>query len=47
VRRFPHVGQVVVVDQHQLDPGHSDQLGDLGALAGDVDLDAVGTHQLA
>ena len=40
------VGEVVVVDQQQVRLGPADQLGHLGALAVDVELEPVGAHQL-
>ena len=41
------VGQILVVDEHEVGLGLAHQLGHLGAHAVDVDLDAVVAHELA
>ena len=47
VQRHIAVGQVVVVDQHQVASGHAHQLGNLGSLAGNIQFHALGALQRA
>ena len=45
IQRHVSVGQIVVVDQHQVASGHARQLRNFGPLAGNIQLNALGALQ--